>query len=123
MTIGKKPKAIWLKTFPEQAQKLRPENGEKRKTGNRRAGERRQYIREKKKFISANPKCAVNSKHSAIQIHHKFGRRGRLLRWQPGWVQVCQNCHSWIHAHILEARVLGLMCEAGNWNNERALTR
>lgn len=32
------------------------------------------------------------------------------------WVGLCREHHNWIGNHPLEARELGLLCEAGKWN-------
>src|SRR5688572_32678371 len=52
----------------------------------------------------------------ALEVHHKFGRRGALLMWQPGWQAVCAECHRFIHRNICEARWLGLYAPKGQWN-------
>jgi hypothetical protein len=54
----------------------------------------------------------------ATQCHHKFGRVGKLLLWQAGWVPVCADCHEWIGSNPMDARCLGLLCEVGQWNNQ-----
>lgn len=38
-----------------------------------------------------NPRKATNT-------HHIYGRVGRLLLWEPGWMACCDFCHpDWIH--------------------------
>lgn len=57
-----------------------------------------------------------NRKVPATQNHHTHGKRGRLLLYEPWWCPVTQWGHDWIRDHPLEARVLGLICEVGQWN-------
>lgn len=52
----------------------------------------------------------------ATQCHHKHGRRGALLLYEPLWLPVCADCHDWIHRNIAAARELGLYAPAGQWN-------
>ena len=54
----------------------------------------------------------------ATHNHHKFGRRGKLLLWEPGFVPVCDSCHpSWIHfEQVAKAQDLGLLAPPGQWN-------
>lgn len=57
----------------------------------------------------------------ATQCHHRFGRRGRLKLWQPGWMPVCAECHDWIHRNVGNAQTLGLIAPDGIWDDfERA---
>lgn len=55
----------------------------------------------------------------ANQVHHKFGRRGRLLNYEPFWIAVCNDCQDWIHNREPDkARELGLLCPKGQYNNQ-----
>ena len=53
------------------------------------------------------------------ETHHKYGRAGKLLNWQGGWLGVSKFGHRAIHAHIAEARKHGWICEKGLWNNQK----
>ncbi len=93
----------------------------------KRRKERRAYIKAKNLFLEANPFCAWGLAQvppqmiPSSQVHHKFGRIGRLLLWEPGWLAVSQQGSVWIHSNIMYARALGLICEVGCWNDfERA---
>ena len=52
----------------------------------------------------------------ASEIHHKRGRRGRLLCWQPGWIASCFGCREFPHAHPARARELGLLSSPAEWD-------
>ena len=52
------------------------------------------------------------------EVHHKFGRMGDLLRWQPGWLLVSKAGHRWIHSNIAEARRRGWIAPHGKWNDQ-----
>jgi hypothetical protein len=51
------------------------------------------------------------------EVHHMFGRRGRLLNWQPGWMPVSKQGHRWVHANIREARRLCFYAPLGFWED------
>ena len=96
---------IALNAFPSQ-----------RPPRTKRGGERRRYIKSKKKFIAVAGQCAVFWDQKAIQTHHVFGRLGHLLNWQPGWMAVSQQGHSWIDANREAARLRGWLAPKGLWN-------
>jgi len=53
----------------------------------------------------------------AQECHHKFGKRGRLLLWEPGWVPVTHVEQTWIHTHPDQAGEAGLLGPEGTWND------
>ncbi len=56
------------------------------------------------------------------ECHHKYGRVGRLLRWQPGWIAMSKQGHRWCHQNVAEATRRGWFGPAGTWNDyERAV--
>ena len=62
-------------------------------------------------------KCVICQSPSVV-CHHKRGRRGVLLLYEPLWVPVCNSCHDWIHDRKPGfARQLGLLAPIGQWNN------
>lgn len=75
------------------------------------------YREQAKIFLAQNPKCAVLFGRRSTEIHHRFGRRGRLLLWQPGWLAVSALAHAAIHRLPAEARRQGLIGPVGTWNN------
>lgn len=92
----------------------------------KRAKELRQYAHDRLDFLARpeNKLCAVAKalkmdfeEIRATEIHHKNGRCGRLLLDQRFWIPVSSFGHNWLHAHIAEARKLGLICEQGKWNH------
>lgn len=68
-------------------------------------------------FLASNSHCAVFKNLQSTQCHHRFGRRGRLLLWEPGWRAVSAEGQSWIHSHPIEARKRGLIGPVGTWND------
>ena len=62
-------------------------------------------------------KCVICQSPSVV-CHHKRGRRGVLLLYEPLWVPVCNSCHDWIHDRKPGfARQLGLLAPIGQCNN------
>ena len=54
-----------------------------------------------------------------VEVHHKYGRMGKLLTWKPGWIAVSKQGHRWIHSHITDARDYGWICPVGMWNDQK----
>lgn len=63
-----------------------------RKVSRSRAKETSLYQSRKRVFLRKNPKCGL-CKKQAKDIHHAFGRTGKLLLWSAFWVPLCRNCH------------------------------
>lgn len=88
-----------------------------------------QYARDRKDFLIENPWCAWGLRQNppeyirSEQIHHKFGRIGRLLNYQPGWLAVSAKGHDWINRNPAAARGLGLLCQLGQYNSYDAAVR
>lgn len=84
------------------------------------------YLVAKDKFLKARPWCFAckelrimqQGSHSATEVHHRFGRSGKLLLDESGWVGVCRTAHCYIHDHPAEARKVGLIAPAGQWNRK-----
>lgn len=68
-------------------------------------------------LIKYNEKILVSS------THHKFGRLGPLLLWQPGWMAVSMRGHEYIHKRIKKARTMGWYAPLGFWNNPKAIAQ
>jgi hypothetical protein len=63
-----------------------------KKTGDELKEKMKIYRKERRRFITLHPKCAVCGGESN-QIHHKQGRIGDLLLDQTKWLAVCLPCH------------------------------
>jgi hypothetical protein len=137
----KPPKNVALLAFPKQHRQLigrRTITGtlhfkmQKRKpirprTSKRAAEEARYRLRVKVWLLLKG--CEAHSKiykgmaeeHKfipATECHHRFGRRGGLLKFEPFWMAVCSSCHAWIHGTPAKARELGLLAPVGQFNNQ-----
>lgn len=87
-----------------------------------------EYAKLRRAFLKTHPVClACDAIHRAepahrakpsTDVHHMNGRVGRLLCFTDYWLPVCRKCHDWIGAHPKEARNLGLLCKAGDWNRQ-----
>jgi len=97
----------------------------------KRAAEQRQYLKRSREWLVGKYCIVTRLLHEqdprvfvlpANQVHHIFGRRGRLLNWEPGWAEVSDFGQRWIHNHPAEAMKLGLIGPTGTWNDyERAV--
>jgi len=94
-----------------------------------RARQLRQYSRDRKLFLEQQLWCAACAIvplrigqpgawliNRATEVHHRFGRQGQLLNYQPYWLPVCRQCHDWIGRNPAAARKLGLLAPVGQWN-------
>lgn len=52
----------------------------------------------------------------ATDVHHKFGRAGKLLLDTAGFVALCAECHRHVHDNPNAARAVNLLCQPGEWN-------
>jgi len=76
---------------------------------------------ERVKVWLVGKQCAVFHQLPATQCHHRFGRRGRLLLWEPGWLPVCDAGHALIHSTPKASITRGFIGPVGTWNDyERA---
>src|SRR4051812_11015569 len=62
-----------------------------------RAADEREYLKQNKIFLEKNTRCAVFPQLRATQVHHKKGRRGKLLLDQRYWIAVSDEGHTKIH--------------------------
>ena len=78
----------------------------------KRAKQEREYSKERKIFLLANPNCKAKLPNqctiSATDVHHTKGREGWLLLAVAFWIPVCRGCHTWIEEHPEQAKQLGL---------------
>lgn len=122
-------KAPWVKAFPKQARKLRPERS---KSGGIKSRSQSEEVRMAvyrpiaEMFKLIHPRCqcctvveAFELRVARIQpgftddVHHKFGREGLMLFDTRHWLAVCRTCHGWIHAHPTASKMLGLIGKDG----------
>jgi hypothetical protein len=126
MTKSTKPKAGWLKAFPEQAAALRPERA-KRAPGNPVTRTRKQRsdalyreIAEEFLALPENRWCRVEmaligERIEATAIHHIRGRFSTLKYDNRFFCPVNTRNALWPHEHIEEARRLNLIAAVGDW--------
>jgi len=129
----KQPKSLSYRTFPEQFEKLHPERS---KTGGIKSRSQPKEIRDavykaiNELYATAHPYCecchlifpedpvAQGELHFRDDTHHTKGKDG-LLYFDVRWFKsACRKAHVWIDSHRDEARKLGLLCEAGEWNKQ-----
>jgi hypothetical protein len=67
-------------------------------------------------FLKAHPRCQVCGRRKSRDVHHSFGRLGKLLLNQELWLAVCRVCHDWVHQHPGQARIMGWLAAKGRWN-------
>lgn len=87
----------------------------------KRASEMVEYRKEKKEWLRSQyvcVKCGLGASGDSrgLDLHHKRGRTGRLLRCQEFWIPLCRDCHEWVHKNMEQARKMDLLCQLGEWN-------
>lgn len=73
----------------------------------RRKKENEEYLRLRAIYLTANPVCQRCKRVPSSQLHHKFGREGKLLCHVPGFMASCPECHRWIEENRAEAEKQG----------------
>ncbi len=124
----KRKKALWTQldggVKPNGFENLRRSPGRRLASRSLQSGPRWKLYRERSTiYLKRWRHCAVFTKRLANQIHHKFGKIGKLLLWEPGWRPVSLAGHQWIDAHREEARKRGLLAPIGSWNDYRKAVR
>jgi len=71
---------------------------------------------ERKTTLGRCEKCKAWFPKHRLTIHHKRGRIGALLADTRHWALLCRGCHIWVTDNPAQARLEGLLCEAGQWN-------
>lgn len=87
----------------------------------RRAQMNREYAQVRRLYLRQHSKCECCIARKlvpkfATEIHHTRGRIGGLLIDTRFFKSACTECHDWIHLNIPDARRIGLICGAGEWN-------
>lgn len=61
----------------------------------KRAAQNRLYMKLRREYLDANPRCASpwDCRNAATEIHHKRGRVGALLLDVTTWLGLCAPCH------------------------------
>lgn len=113
--------ALWKQIERANAASPATKRNRIRSASPKRAKELAQYRKRVKEWIK--DKICVSCSGiihltKAAECHHKFGRRGRLLNWENGWVALCSDCHHKIHNNPAWAREVGLLAPVGQFNNQ-----
>ena len=81
------------------------------------------YTKNRKIFLAKreNKVCIVakaifNETLLTIEIHHKAGRRGKLLNYVPFWLAISRKGHMWVHANPKKAYKLGFLIRSTTVN-------
>lgn len=81
------------------------------------------YAKKRKTFLALpeNKYCPVakaifNEVKLAREVHHKAGRKGKLLNYVPYWLAVSRKGHNWIHANPKEAYKLDFLIRSTTVN-------
>lgn len=107
--------ALTLSPLPKRKTRLRHASFKK-------ARENRLYSKLRLEFLKEHPFCQVHTirmiggMEPSEDIHHSRGRGNKLLTDTRFFLATCRVCHDWIHANGKEARRLGLLASAKDWN-------
>lgn len=108
------------KSSPKRSTITRSKSWLKPRTA-KRAAEEAIYRRLSRAWIQGK-KCAVFPAEWATQCHHIFGRRGKLLLWEHGWMAVSARGHEWINSNPARAREKGFLAPVGKYNDQSLVT-
>lgn len=91
-----------------------------RHTSTARAKQLREYRKVKYAFLCEHTRCEVCKRpliFAERELHHAYGRNGRLLCWVPGFRCLCHRCHSAVHLLPTLAIERGYMGPMGTFND------
>lgn len=83
----------------------------------------REYAKVRKEYLAAHPKCEWCGYVGVLDIHHAYGRIGRLLCDTRGFRALCRECHDDVSNYPELARAAGMLCPYGHWNSWEALDK
>lgn len=75
----------------------------------KRAKENREYTKKRRMFLEANPLCQICQNTFSSEVHHRFGRIGKMLNDLTGFMAICSYCHRRVHEHPKWARENGFL--------------
>lgn len=120
--------ATWLSAFPVvlviRAQPVKPRRRVRayrriRKVSVKRAKVYAEvYLPMRAQFLAEHPKCAVFPAKASEDVHHIYGRHGKLLTWKPGFLAVSRVGHEYIQYHQREAQAKGWLAKPGEWGKQ-----
>tara|TARA_R110000868_G_scaffold245626_4_gene502186 strand:+ start:1202 stop:1564 length:363 start_codon:yes stop_codon:yes gene_type:complete len=112
-----KAKALWMQVR-EMLDGILPikMTPKTKRQSSKRAKQTREYRARVKEWIVAKKCQRCGGK--AVECHHSHGRSGKLLLHEPFWIPLCSKCHFWVTNHTADARVIGLVCDMGKWNDQ-----
>lgn len=67
-----------------------------KKVSDKRQDQNKEYLKERLKFLKANPICQVCEKSKSTEVHHKKGRTNDMLLKTEFWLAVCSRDHIFI---------------------------
>lgn len=70
---------------------------------------------EENKYCKAG-KIIFNETLLTTEVHHKAGRKGKLLNYVPFWLAVSRKAHEWIHANPEQSYELGFLIRPSTVN-------
>lgn len=122
-TAAKQRPALKRPTGATLERKATPKRTPLKKQSKARAREMAIYHQEKNEWLlrPENAACAIClclgvTPKAATEVHHKNGRIGRLLRYQPWWIPSCRSCRDVPHDRPNWARDMGILGEKNQWN-------
>lgn len=81
-----------------------------------------EYQPEQRAYLRLHPDCeiciarGIHPPRPATEVHHARGRAGKLISDSRFFKASCRYCREWPHENPREARALGVLAEASNWN-------
>lgn len=80
-----------------------------------------EYMKKKRIFMEANPKCEVFPELKSVDVHHARRKHTiELLLDETWWIAVSREGHNWIHANEQEAIKRGFLYPSSE-NEQRTI--
>ena len=101
---------------PKKQTAIKPYSEKRRKESYLYSKKRKTFLSNPDNLVCIVEKAIFNETLLTTEIHHKKGRRGKLLNYVPYWLAISRKGHEWVHANPEKAYKLGFLIRSTSVN-------
>lgn len=105
------------KSKPAKKQtRIKPYSEKRKKESFLYTKKRKTFLEQPENKYCVASKILFNETRLCTEVHHKAGRKGKLLNYVPFWLAVSRKAHNWIHDNPEESYKLNLLIRPSTVN-------